>query len=79
MKINISNHFSPEGKEYYRWELWEGPNDSSDYARGYAVDLITAFSKLIEWRERINADYAAEIAEDLETLKEFTTNNETDR
>jgi len=76
MKINISNHFSPEGQEYYRWELWDGPNDSSEHARGYAVDLITAFSKLMEWRERINADYAVEVAKDLETLKEFTKANE---
>lgn len=78
MRISISSHFTSDGKEYYEWDLWAGPADCSDHAHGYAVDLITAFSKLLEWNERIASDYAAEVSEDLETLKTFLANNETD-
>lgn len=77
MKINISNHLTPDGKEYYEWDLWDGPADHSDHAHGYAVDLITAFSKLMEWRERISADYAEEILSDFETPTKFSKENET--
>jgi hypothetical protein len=56
MKIEIVNHFTPDGREYIEWDLWDGP-DGIDHAHGYATDLITAFSKLLEWRERIAADY----------------------
>ena len=81
MKIEILSKYTPEGREYYEWSLWDGPADSSDHAHGYASDLIVAFSKLIEWRERIAADYAAEVLEDLDTARQFLsidTNNETD-
>ncbi len=57
MKIEIENRFTADGKEFFQWSLWYGPADSSDHARGYATDLITAFSKLMEWRERIANDY----------------------
>jgi len=57
MKIEIHNQFTADGREYYEWDLWDGPADYSDHAHGYATDLITAFSKLLEWRERIAADY----------------------
>jgi hypothetical protein len=57
MKIEIENRFTADGKEFFQWSLWDGPADSSDHARGYATDLITAFSKLMEWRERIANDY----------------------
>ena len=77
MRISISSHFTSDGKEYYEWDLWAGPADCSDHAHGYAVDLVTAFSKLLEWNERIVADYATEIAQDLETLKNFLSNDET--
>jgi hypothetical protein len=76
MRISISSHFTPDGKEFYEWDLWAGPADCSDHAHGYAVDLVTAFSKLLEWNERIAADYAAEVAQDLDTLKTFLVNNE---
>jgi hypothetical protein len=77
MKIEIFNRFTPDGKEFYQWRLWDGP-DGNEGVRGYATDLITAFSKVLEWHERIAADYAAEVIADLETLKKFTTNNEID-
>ena len=77
MKIEITNRFTSDGKEFFEWSLWEGP-DGIDHAHGYASDLITAFSKLIEWKERIDRDYVAEFESDLETLQNFTTDNETD-
>lgn len=58
MKVEIKNHVSPEGKEYFEWDLWDGPSDCSDHAHGYAIDLIQAFSKIFEWRERISNDYS---------------------
>jgi hypothetical protein len=58
MKINITNRFTAQGTEFYEWDLWDGPADSSDHAHGYATDLVHAFSKILEWRERIANDYA---------------------
>ena len=72
MKISIVNKFTAEGSEYVEWDLWEGPADSQDHAHGYATDLITSFSKLLEWRERILADYTADYTD-------FNTTDETDR
>jgi hypothetical protein len=77
MKVEIINAYTSEGKEYFKWELYDGP-DGIEHVRGFATDLITAFSKVIEWRERIGADYAAEVESDLETLRNFLKNNETD-
>jgi len=57
MLIQITNHFNANGKEYFEWDLWDGPADSSDHAHGYATDLVQAFSKIFEWRERISSDY----------------------
>jgi hypothetical protein len=57
MRIEITNRFTPDGREFLEWDLWDGPADSSDHVQGYATDLITAFTKVIEWRERIAADY----------------------
>jgi hypothetical protein len=57
MKIEIVNHFTPDGREYVEWSLWDGPADCSDHAHGYATDLVQAFSKIFEWRERIANDY----------------------
>ena len=57
MKIEIINCFTADGREYYEWDLWDGPVDCSDHAHGYASDLVQAFSKIFEWRERIAADY----------------------
>jgi hypothetical protein len=65
MKIEIINHFTADGREYIEWSLWDGP-DGIDHAHGYASDLVQAFSKIFEWRERIAADY-----------NDLNTNNET--
>jgi hypothetical protein len=79
MKIEILNRFTPDGREYLEWSLWDGP-DGIDHAHGYASDLVQTFSKIFEWRERIAADYATEVLTDIETAKQFLTtelNNET--
>lgn len=76
MRIRILDKYTPDGNLYYEWWLNEGP-DGIDEVHGYATDLITAFSKIIEWREKIAQDYADEVLEDLETLKQFLSNNET--
>ena len=77
MQVEIVNAFTESGKEYYKWSLWDGP-DGIEHVSGFATDLITAFSKVMEWRERIGADYAAEVEADMNTLKNFIENNETD-
>jgi hypothetical protein len=71
MIIKIINRFTPDGKVFFEWYLWDGP-DGIEEVHGYAADLITAFSKIMEWRERIAADYTAE------TLETITQHNETD-
>jgi len=77
MRIEINNHFTPEGKEFYYWTLFDGPNDI-DEVKGFATDLIEVFSKIVEWRERIGRDYAEEVLEDMKTLENFLqTDNET--
>jgi len=77
MKIEILNHFTPDGKEFYYWTLNDGPDDI-DEVKGFAMDLIEVFSKIVEWRERIGADYAEEVIKDLDTLKNYLDNtNET--
>ena len=58
MKIEITSRFTADGREYIEWDLWDGPADCSDHAHGYATDLVQAFSKIFEWRERIANDYA---------------------
>jgi len=67
MKIEIVNRFTPAGQEFYEWTLFDGP-DGIETVHGYGTDLITVFTKLIEWRERISADYT-----------DFDTTDETDR
>lgn len=74
MKIEIISRYTTEGKEYIEWDLLDGPADCSDHAHGYATDLIVAFSKLIEWREKIANDYAQEILADLENAEQILTN-----
>ena len=73
MKINIINRFTPDGREYIEWDIWDGPVDGGDHAHGYAVDLVQAFSKIFEWHERISMDYA-----DIENTKNLLQNNDTD-
>ena len=77
MKIEILNHFTPDGKEFYYWTLNDGP-DGIDEVKGFAMDLIEVFSKIVEWRERIGQDYANEFLKDMETIETFLqTDNET--
>ena len=66
MKIDIINHFTKEGKEYFYWELFDGP-DGIDRVSGFATDLIEVFSKIVEWRERIGKDYYDDLIENDET------------
>ena len=75
MKIKILDHFTPAGKFFYEWWLWDGP-DGIEEVHGYATDLITAFSKIMEWHERIGADYAQEVLKDLDTLKNYLDNTD---
>lgn len=59
MKLEVINHFTEDGKEFYEYTLYDGP-DGKERVHGYAVDLIVAFTKIIEWRERISRDYLDE-------------------
>jgi hypothetical protein len=77
MRIEINNHHTQDGKEFYYWTLYDGP-DGVDEVKGFATDLIEVFSKIIEWRERIGNDYAQEILQDLKNAEQFIKNNETD-
>lgn len=76
MRAEIFDRYTSDGRVFFEWSLWDGP-EGIEEVHGYATDLITAFSKIIEWRERIAADYAAEVAKDLDTLKTFLSNDET--
>lgn len=76
MKVTIVNKFTPQGQEFYEWWLADGP-DGIEEVHGYATDLITSFSKILEWHERISSDYASEILADIETAKQFIQSDET--
>jgi len=76
MRIKIIDRFFPSGKIFYEWWLYDGP-DGIEKTHGYATDLVTAFSKIMEWHERIGQDYAEEVIKDLDTLKTFLNNDET--
>lgn len=56
MLIKINNQFTPGGQEYYQFELWDGP-DGIEHITGFSTDLVEAFTKILEWRERISHDY----------------------
>lgn len=78
MKIEIIDRFTPTGQIFYEWWLYDGP-DGIEEIRGYATDLVTTFTKILEWRERIGADYAAEVLQDMDNAQHFLTtetNNE---
>ena len=58
MKIEIkSQNF--EVKQYFEFILQDGPGDR-ERVKGYATDLIIAFTKVIEWHERIEREYQVE-------------------
>jgi hypothetical protein len=75
MLVKIVNRFTSKGQEFYEWFLYDGP-EGVEEVRGYATDLITAFSKVLEWHERIGADYANNIVSDFETARHFITTND---
>jgi hypothetical protein len=77
MKVKILNRYTAGGSEFFEWWLWDGP-DGIEEIHGYATDLITAFSKILEWHERIASDYAQEIISDIETARHFITTNDSD-
>lgn len=56
MRLEITNFFNDHGKEFFKYELLDGPDDE-EKVQGYASDLIVAFTKVLEWRERISRDY----------------------
>jgi hypothetical protein len=55
MKIEIESH-DHEGRTYFEFVLQDGPGDR-ERVQGYATDLIVAFTKVIEWHERIEREY----------------------
>lgn len=75
MKIEILSRYTPQGKPYVEWSLYDGP-DGIEHVHGYACDLIQAFSKILEWNTRIGEEYAEEILKDLDTLKTFLDNTD---
>jgi len=66
MKVEITNHFTSDKREYFRWEIYDGP-DGIEHARGFASDIVIAFTKIMEWRERIAMDYTQDIDTDINT------------
>jgi hypothetical protein len=56
MRLEITDHYYSDGKEFYEYTLYDGP-DGIEKVHGYATDLIVAFTKVLEWRERISRDY----------------------
>lgn len=56
MNLEVTNHFAPNGTEFFYWKLYDGP-DGIDEVSGFGNDLAEVFSKVIEWRERISRDY----------------------
>lgn len=79
MKIEIRNQLF-EGREFFEFTLYDGPEDI-ERAHGYSVDLIEAFTKIIEWRERIAQDYGSlpSIADGYDSVKGISSDlNKTD-
>jgi len=58
MKLEITTIKSPNGQEVYEFCLSDGPDDK-ERVHGYSTDLILAFTKVLEWKERINRDYSS--------------------
>ena len=59
MKLEISSFTNDHGKEFFKYELLDGPNNE-ERVQGYATDLIVAFTKVLEWRERIARDFSSD-------------------
>ncbi len=58
MRIEIRSSLS-NGKEFFEFELLDGPEEI-EHVKGYSNDLINAFTKVLEWRERIARDYQSD-------------------
>jgi len=58
MKIEVKSQ-TFEGRNYFEFILQDGPGDR-ERVKGYATDLIVAFTKIIEWHERIEREYKVE-------------------
>jgi hypothetical protein len=56
MKIEIKGK-THSGKEIFEFVLLDG-EDEGEKVRGYSSDLISVFTKIIEWRERISREYS---------------------
>jgi len=56
MKLEVTNHFTESGGEFFYWTLYDGA-DGADQVTGFGNDLCEDFSKVIEWRHRIAKDY----------------------
>lgn len=77
MRLEVTTHYAPDGREFFYWTLWDGP-DGIDEVTGFGCDLCEVFAKVIEWRERIARDYVDEFLDDMATVETFLqTNNET--
>jgi len=59
MQVEITNHFTPDGREFIEWSMWDGP-EGIEHVQGYASDLVQAFTKILEWREKIAFEYTDE-------------------
>lgn len=55
MRIDIKSQIY-SGKEIFEFTLIDGADDK-EKVRGYSSDLITAFTKILEWREKISREY----------------------
>jgi HKD family nuclease len=60
MKLEIISFINESGKEFFKYELLDGPNNE-ERVQGYATDLIIAFTKVLEWRERISRDFSQSV------------------
>lgn len=67
MKLEIVSVPLRGGKKCYEYTLFEGPG-GVEQVHGYAIDLIVAFTKVLEWQERISRDYSEEVTGELEEL-----------
>jgi hypothetical protein len=74
MKLEITNFFNDHGKEFFKYELLDGPN-GEERVQGYASDLIVAFTKVLEWRERISRDYNSDEDSEVDYQRDILKNS----
>lgn len=56
MKLEIISIKDSSNREVFEYTLCDGPEDR-EKVHGYSKDIIVAFTKVLEWREKINKDY----------------------